>query len=63
MENKKHPKYSALTHYINNCLHILHWNELLELFLETFSTPNVNFSNIKFKFGDNFTEYTIKRPI
>lgn len=63
--NQKYLKDSELTLYINNCLQILHRSEFLELFLENFSTPYtislVNFSNIRFKFGDDLNEYYQKK--
>lgn len=55
----------ALTLYINNCLHILHWSELTALFDEAFSLPGEaslsDFSEIKFKIGDEVNEYYQKK--
>lgn len=58
-------KDSALTLYINNCLHVLHWLELVSLFTENFSTPDTpsltDFSSIQFKVGDDLNEYYQKK--
>lgn len=55
----------ALTLYINNCLNVLHWSELTALFEDAFSLPGEpslsDFSEIKFKIGDNVNEYYQKK--
>lgn len=58
---QKYLKDKALTLYINNCLHILHWSELTALFNEHFSLPAepslTDFTNIRFKYGEDVNEY------
>lgn len=62
---QKFLKDSALTLFINNCLHILHWSELVELFSEHYSSPeNISlndFTSIRFKNGDDLNEYYQKK--
>lgn len=56
---QKYLKDAERTFYINNCLHILFWTELL--FTEHYCAPDAlsltDFSNIKFKFGEDLNEY------
>lgn len=54
-------KDKALTLYINNCLQVLHWAEFVELFTEHFCRPETlsltDFSNVRFKFGEDLNDY------
>lgn len=58
---QRYLKDKALTLYINNCLQILHWSELTALFNEHFSLPGepslTDFTNVRFKYGENINEY------
>lgn len=58
-------KTQALTLYINNCLNIIHWEELKAIFHEHFSPPGepslTDFTNIRFKSGDDLNEYYQKK--
>ena len=58
-------KGKALTLYVNSSLNIMHWEELVELFNEEFTTPGEislsDFSEIRFKIGDNVTDYYHKK--
>ena len=51
----------ALTLYINNSLNVLHREELIQLFNEEFTTPGElflsNFSDVRFKTGEDVSEY------
>ena len=48
-------KGRALKLYINNSLNVLHWEELIQLFTEEFTTLGelslIDFSDIRFKTG------------
>ena len=54
-------KGKTLTLYVNSSLNITHWEELVELFNEEFTTPGKlslsDFSEIRFKISDNITDY------
>lgn len=62
------PKYlkgRALTVFINNCMNMLHWEEIIEILHEEFTSPEQvtlgDFSSIKFNRGDNVSEYYQKK--
>lgn len=58
---QRYLKGKALTLYINNCLNVLHWEELVDLFNEEFTDPGqislTDFTELKFKLGENVNEY------
>lgn len=62
---QRYLKDSALTLYIKNLLHVLHWSEFTELFLEHYSPPGdlslTDFTSITFKIGDDLNEYYQKK--